>query len=193
MSLKALWLYLSNDVPSTVTTTASGVQALNSDIWLTASSVPAYAYQSLGQMLVSSSCSSSQLALHVVYKEGEALENSRSEIALLGSSYESVELPREGFNLNTIGAETMHLDIGIRLPEETQNWDLISNVEFRVRYLIDQVWRRKRKSTSAYIPNLGDNTVDGQIFCNFCEYLRPPNAKEIWVRYSIAFTRAVPR
>jgi hypothetical protein len=193
MSLKAVYLYLIRDIPSLVTTTASGVQALNSDIWTDPSQVPPYAYQSLGQILVSVSCSSSQLAQHIVYQEGMSLEESTGDIALLGSPYESVELPREGFFSNQRGAETMRMRIRFSLPEETQSWDRIVNAELRIRYLLDQVWRQNRKSTSAYIPNLGDYTVSSNIFCTWQDYPNPPNAKEIFASYTLAYVRAVPK
>lgn len=193
MSLYAVWLLLANDVPSAITTTACSVAAANPDLWSSPSLVPSYAYQSLGQILVGSTCSSGELGLHIVYKEGEALENSLSEITLIGTPFESTELPREGLDSNEIGAETLKLEIAVRLPEESQNWQRITNAELRIRYLLDQSWRKKRRNTTPFIPNLGDNSVTGQIICTYCEYAAAPNAKEIFSRYILAYTRAVPR
>lgn len=193
MALQAIQLYLASDVASAVFTTASGVQALNTDLWSDPSLVPSYAYQSLGQIWLGVSAASGQLLNRIVYQVGENLEASEGDISLLGDEIQSTDVSNDGFQSNEAGAETMFLDIVLSLPEERQNWNRITQADLRIRYLLDENWRKRRKGVSPYIPNLGDPTVGGNIRLRWIRHLVPSNAKELWSRYMVAYTRAVPK
>lgn len=193
MAFKAIQLYIASDVASSVVTTASGVQAANSDLWPTVSQVPPYAYKSLGEIWIGVSAASGTLLNRVVYKLGENLEASVGEISLLGDEIESVDVSNDGLQTNEPGGETMFVDIVLRLPEERQNWDTMQQADLRLRYLLDENWRARRHRVSRYIPNLGDNTVGGNVRLRWIRHLVPPNAKEVWSRYMVAYTRSVPR
>lgn len=192
MALKAVYLYIASDVQSTCTTTASGVWLQNTLTWPSSSVVPDYAYKSFGAIWVSATCASSELANRVVYKLGSKLEASLGEVTLLGTIIESVDVTNDGLRSNDPGAETMYLDIVLRLPEERQNWDKISNADLRLRYLLDENWRKRRRGTSPFIPNLGDYSIDTSVRLRWTRHMVPPNAKEIWSRFIVSYTRAVP-
>lgn len=193
MAREAIKLYIANDVASVVSTTASGVQALNSDLWETSAQVPSYAYRSFGQIWIGGSAASGELANRIVYKMGSAEENALGEITLLCDEMESVDLKQEGLQTNEAGGESMYLDIVLRLPDTKKDYDRIVNAELRLRYLLDENWRKKRRGTTPYIPNLGDHTITDNVRLRWIRHLVPPNAKEVWTRYAVNFTRAVPR
>ncbi len=191
MSLRALYLYMSSDIQSLNTATATSVQALNPQLFPLIASVPEYCYKPLGTMLVGVNCTSGELARHIVYKEGQGLENSSAEITLCGAPFESNYI-REGIQSNEIGAETMRIDVIIRHPQDKGDWNTLVNIDCRIKYLLDYGWRQKRR-VQAMVPNLGDFSLDGGLMCKFEHAPDPPNAQEMVSRYWISYTRAVPR
>lgn len=193
MVFKAVQLYIASDIASSVVTLASSVQALNSDLWPTVAAVPSYAYQPFGTIWINAWCSSSQLAQRVVFKLGEDIEVSQGDISLLGDEIQSTDVTNDGFQSNDPGAETMFMDIVLKLPEETEDWDRIANADIRLRWLLDENWRGRRKGVSRYVPNLGDHTVGSEIRMRWIRWLVPANAKELWSRWMVAYTRSVPR
>jgi hypothetical protein len=110
----------------------------------------------------------------------------------MGDSIQSTDVTNDGIQSNEPGGETMFLDIVLRMPEESHNWDVITQADLRLRYLLDENWRKRRK-VAAYIPNLGDNTVGDRVRLRWIRHLVPPDADELWSRYMVAYTRAVPR
>lgn len=188
--LKATNLFISSDVQTSLTPSASAVFAANSDLWPNQASMPPYAYQPFGVIWIGVNASSSDVSNRIVYKLGQNYEESRGEVTLLTSPIESVDFPNAGLQSNDVGAETAYLDLVFRLPEESQDWDRISNAELRVRWLIDENWRKHRK-LPPYIPNLGDFTCSNVRF-SWIRHMVPPNAKELWSRYLVCYNRLVP-
>ena len=188
MSLLNVYNYLIND---TMGLQASSVQASNPILFPTVASVPPYAYQPLSQIWVGSSAGSSQMSSRVVYQLGMGLEEALGEITLMGLEIQSNEYPGHGFDSNAPGAETMELVVVLRQPDSIKNWNRIVQAELRIRYLLDENWRKTRKRTSPFIPNT-DPSVDGDVRCTRMRQLEAPNAKELHSRYVICYTRAVP-
>lgn len=194
MSLLATALYISSDVHSAVTTTQASVQAANPTLWPLVTQVPPYAYQSFGDIWISSTtftAASGDVFGRVVYQLGANLEASLGEVTILGEGIESADVRNMGLQENTAGAETMYLNTVLRLPEELQDWNKIVNADLRLRWLLDENWRKARH-VPAYIPNLGDYTIGGNVRISWIRHLVPPNAKEVWSQYLLCYDRLVP-
>lgn len=192
MCLYALQLYLLNDFTGQA---ASSVQANNSDLWPNVSLVPSYAYLPLSKIWLglTAPMASSAMSGRIVYELGMGQENSRGEITLYATEVESARSPEYGLESNYPGAMSMTLDIWFRLPEETNNWNLMINAEYRVRWLLDQTWRKNRSRTPSWVPNLGDPTTAGEVLCVWQRIVSPPNARELISRYLVCFNAAVPQ
>lgn len=193
MALYELYLYLANDF---TTTAASTVQANNTDIWPSAALVPSYAYLPLSKIWLGNvgvPSASSAMSDRIIYQLGMGLEDSRGDITLYGTSIESCLAGEYGLDANNAGASSMTMDIYFRLPEEKENWNKVINAELRVRYLLDENWRKRRSSTPPWVPNLGDYSVIGPVRCTWQRILMPPNSKELVSRYFVCFYTAVPR
>jgi hypothetical protein len=189
MCIPAIRNYLSSD---TISTTSSSVSAANSDVWPTSASVADYAYKSLGELwLLTSTPASSDLAKRIVHKFGEGRVAAEGEISLYLAPLEG-STADIGVRSQELGSEASFLEIVFRLPEASADWDRIINAELRVRYLLDSLWRGRRKMPPS-IPSTGDKSLNGNIFCQWDRYMSPPNANEVWVRYYLSFTRIVPR
>lgn len=189
--LKAIQLYIASDIQTTLTPAASTVWQKNQDLWPNFSTFPDYPWKPFGVIWIGSSAASSDVANRTVYKMGSNLEESRGEITLLGCPVESTLVNNDGLFSNAIGEETMYLDIVLRLPQERQNFDKIMNAELRLRWLLDESWRKYRK-VAPYIANLGDPLIGGNLRLTWKRYMVPPNAKEVWSRYAVCYERLVP-
>lgn len=190
---KAIQLYISSDIQTALTPAASSVYALNSDQWSSVAEMPDFTYKPFGVIWVGTSAASADVSYRIVYKLGQNFENAQGEITLLGCPLESNDVGNEGLHSTENGAETMYLDIVLRLPEEKQNFDKIVNAEARLRWLLDENWRKNRRGVSPYIPNLGDNLIGGNLRLRWARYMVPPNAKEVWSRYIVSYNRLIPR
>lgn len=188
--------YLALDV---VDGSAATVSSRNPSIWPTAGSVPEYAYKSLGTLWMGKPVSSSQLLTRINYQFGEGKTSAPGEISLQTAPIESTRIPEPLYSNNT-GAETTFLNIVLRQPENEMSVARMTNVELRIRYLLDYLWRSKRRGggilpISPAIPVIGDNSISQDLppLCLWMEYLTIPSATETGVRYVIAYQRNVPR
>jgi len=192
----ALQQYLALDV---VDGDATIVSSRNPSIWPSSSYVPEYAYKSLGTLWMGRSVSSTQFIQRINYQFGESNMAAEGEISLLTKPIESTRIP-EPFNSNTVGAETTVLDIVLRQPEGEMSVARMINVELRIRYLLDHLWRGYRRGggippVSPNIPVVGDTSISQTypVLCQWMNYLTEPTATETAVRYVVAYTRNVPR
>ena len=195
MSLANIWYYLIND---TVGLSASTVSSENSDLFPTAADVPPHAYKPLSEIWVGSASGSGEMANRVVYQHGLGFEESRGEITLRGYEIPSSEDPAEGEYSNDPGAETMRLNIVFRQPDEltatSADYQRIIQAELRVRYLLDENWRRKRRPEDGIlVPATYDRSIISGIRCTRMRQLDPPNAKEFTASYIVCYTRAITR
>ena len=189
MSIEAVQLYLCQDV---LVGLASSAQVANPE-WAT-SEPPWYSYKSLGQMLVLNSCPTGVLSSRIVCKLGEGKEDARGDIILQPTDYESTAYRSIGFNSNTPGAETTVLDLKFSLPNApgVGSYQRMLNLVLRVRYLLDETWRKKR-GAPPYIPNVGDPTVGSLIRCVWQKDESPIRAEESYQKYILCYNRIVPR
>lgn len=74
----------------------------------------------------------------------------------------------------------------------------MEQVELRIRYLLDYIWRGNRRGggappTATWIPAAGDSSITGPIFLKFEKYMSELGAVETWFRYLVSYQRNVPR
>lgn len=190
MSVHVVRAYLLADLTST---TASAVYANNTDIFDSASDVPDYAYKSLKDIWVGTSATSAEYSRRIVSTIGEGKTNADGTIEIVASKIEESVLASQSMRSNAVGSECSYIDIRLSLPEKSKSQSTIENAEFRIRYLIDQLWRTQRPSTTPGLDSTSDKSIVGKVLCTFYEYLSPPNALEVVVRYRLEYRRAVPR
>ncbi len=71
----------------------------------------------------------------------------------------------------------------------------MEQVELRIRYLLDLLWRSLRRTsppTPTHLISTADPTLNGDIICKFDKYMTPISAVEVGVRYCCAYQRIVP-
>lgn len=175
---------------------ASTVSSRNSSLWPTAGVVPEYAYKCLGSLWASTSVSSVLLS-RINYQFGEYQTAPEGEISLYTAPIESVRLEEPMFS-NAPGAETTFLDIILSQPPGEMSVNRMENVELRIRYLLDYIWRSQRRGggitpTPAQLTASGDSSISNTILCMWHSYLTPLRATEVGVRYVVAYNRNVPR
>ncbi len=189
-------MYLATDV---IDSNPITVQSRNSSIWPSVSDLPLYTYLSLGHLWFGKLVSSTELIKRINYQFGEGALSAKGEISLLTKPVESVRIP-EPLLSNSPGAETTFLDIILRQPEGEMSVARMMNVELRIRYLLDYIWRSQRrgggiKPTSSTIPVIGDTSISQDLppICMWSNYITEPTATEMAVRYVVAYQRNVPR
>ncbi len=130
-----------------------------------------------------------------MWEFGEGKTAAEGEITLLTSPIESVNIPEPLMSNNT-GAETTYLEIVMRKPSGEMSTKRMEQVELRLRYLLDCLWRAERR-TNPPTPTVVSSSVDSSIqsdyiLCKWDKYMGPINSIEAWVRYCVAYNRNVP-
>ena len=170
---------------------ASAVQARNTDLWSSAAEVPDYAYKCLKDIWVGTRAASGELTNRIVTKYGEGQTASTGEIALYIRPVESVNMqtPQQA---SVTGAESTMLEIVLMKSPDQGTMKQMENTELRIRYLLDHLWRGRRK-TFPQLPAAGDPSINGYILCQYDQYLSVPTALQVATRYWVSYYRSVPR
>lgn len=68
----------------------------------------------------------------------------------------------------------------------------MEQVELRIRWLIDYLWRSYR-GVSSVVTSSADPTIDPQLLFRWDKYMAPVSSVETWFRYCVAYQRNVPK
>lgn len=172
-----------------IDTTAAAVAAAYPDSYASAGEVPVYAYQSLATLL---GVASSVLPSRVVANYGEAKTRSDASIVIQTTEIlESVDVPK-CIQSDYPGAEFASVEIFTKTVRTTTDVSLMKNLQFRIRYLIDNTLRQQRPGTDGFIPVEDDLSIKNQyIFCIW-EANRLLTASEWTAIYRVEYCRSFP-
>ena len=141
--------FLMDDADSTPPT-ASQVSAANLAYWPTAGDVPRYTYTTLDALWLISNTGATALGNTIGFEKGEVANNSTQSISLITKPTPSYVIP-ESFKDNDPGAMDFYMNIIYSLPQGQASFDRLTQTRLRVRYLLDHLWRQRRRGVSPLV------------------------------------------
>lgn len=164
MSSKILKYMIENDV---VDRTAQEAYEANTTLFPGGSGdVPDYMYLSVKTILLGVAAASSELANRVVEDVGTAQNHPAGSIVITSKFFPSQfddDIPN--LRSDQVGAETAFYDVKIHIPRRQANSDIMTNLIYRLTYVLDYYSRTNRtRSTALVKPGLDilssvDNTI----------------------------------
>jgi len=174
-----------------IDSTAAAVAAQFPAEYPQASSVPAYAYKSIGTLL---GYASATLPLYIVANYGEANIPAQACIIIQATEiHDSVSYGRSIIKNDNPGAETAIIDIFVKNIRTSVSVSLVKLVSLRIRFLLDQNLRQLRGLAPDIPINVFiDPSIHDDYFKCFVQDLGTLTSAGWATRYQCDYVRSYP-
>lgn len=186
--------------------TAADVRTANPNMFDTDNDVPVHTYQSLKTLFVGNLVSTDEYRKKIVAKYGLSETTPDSSIEIVYLPEESV-LAREGFQMDTPGAEFSKIMVMLRLKRTmaAADKDKLENCWLRIKHIMDKDIRGIRinyadgKRLSPNIPKdvvkAADKTINSTklYYAQFSGFVHAEHGLEVGLIYDCNYTRWHPK